>query len=231
MSAVPLDGPRLAPASGQTKKLVVLLHGYGADGNDLLGLAPHWQKLLPDAAFVAPNAPQRCAGSPGYQWFAISRLDARELEEGIAAAAPSLEAFLDAECLKHRIAPERLALVGFSQGTMMALSVGLKRAVRPAAIVGYSGILVGAEHVAPQPEPRPPVLLVHGTADELIPDGMMMQAAMALGAAGLPVQWHRSPGLGHGIDEAGLALGGNFLAAAFSGRLQCPAPAFCLTKK
>jgi len=141
-----LTGPRLPPLRGRATHLVVLCHGYGADGNDLIGLAPHWQRLLPTVAFAAPNAPEPCAGSPsGYQWFPISRLDPADMERGVESAAEALEAFLAAELARLELPPERLALVGFSQGTMMSLHVGLRR--KPAAIVGYSGMLAGAEHL------------------------------------------------------------------------------------
>src|SRR5690348_2080112 len=137
-----LNGPRLPPSRGPATHLVVLCHGYGADGNDLIGLAPLWQRLMPTVAFVAPNAPERCGGAPtGYQWFPISRLDPHVMNSGVAAAATGLEAFLEVELARHELPPERLALVGFSQGTMMSLHVGLRRKVKPAAIVGYSGML------------------------------------------------------------------------------------------
>src|SRR5271169_1658734 len=123
-----LSGPRLPPARGNATHLVVLCHGYGSDGNDLIGLAPYWQRLLPSAAFVAPNAPERCAGAPmGYQWFAISRLDPEETRKGVESATASLDGFLDAELARLNLPGERLALVGFSQGTMMSLHAGLRR--------------------------------------------------------------------------------------------------------
>src|ERR1051325_11393420 len=134
-----LTGPRLPPARGSATHLVVLCHGYGADGNDLIGLARLWQRLLPTVAFAAPNAPEPCAGSPmGYQWFPISRLDPHEMQRGVQSAAPALDGFIDAELKRLDLPAERLALVGFSQGTMMSLQVGLRRAIKPAAIVGYS---------------------------------------------------------------------------------------------
>ncbi|HEX3673609.1 MAG TPA: prolyl oligopeptidase family serine peptidase [Rhizomicrobium sp.] len=213
----PLSGPRLPPREGAATHLIVLCHGYGADGNDLLGLAPYWQELLPSAAFAAPNAPERCAGSPGYQWFPISRLDPAEMARGVEAAAPALDAFLDAELARLALPPERLALVGFSQGTMMSLQVGLRRPVKPAAIVGYSGMLAGAPPTLGAD--TPPILLVHGDADPMIPADALFMTATALGRAGAAVQWHLSPGIGHSIDETGLALGGIFLAMALSGLL------------
>jgi phospholipase/carboxylesterase len=213
-----LDGPRLMPQSGPATHLIVLCHGYGSDGNDLIGLAPHWQKALPHAAFVSPNAPDRCgmAGS-GYQWFPLSRLDPQETLRGTEAAAPILNAFLDAELSRLGLTGDRLALVGFSQGTMMALSVGLRRKPAPAAIVGFSGMLAGAETL-PHFDAPPPVLLVHGDADQVIPPAALFMSATALGAAGVPVQWHLSKGLGHGIDPFGLGLAQKFLVDGFSGR-------------
>jgi phospholipase/carboxylesterase len=214
-----LTGPRLPPARGEATHLVVLCHGYGADGNDLIGLAPHWQRMLPTAAFVAPNAPEPCAGAPmGYQWFPISRLDPHETKRGVESAAEALNAFLDSELKRLGLPGERLALVGFSQGTMMSLHVGLKRPV--ACIVGYSGMLateppaLGAD--------APPILLVHGDADPMIPPGALFDAATRLGKAGANVQWHISSGVGHSIDEAGLALGGLHLTMAFRGLLTRP---------
>jgi len=227
-----LSGPRLPPARGQATHLVVLCHGYGADGKDLIGLAPHWQKLLPTVAFAAPNAPERCAGAPsGYQWFAISRLDPGEMQRGVEAAAGQLDAFLDAELARHGLPPERLALVGFSQGTMMSLQVGLRRPVKPAAIVGFSGLLARGTELEPLPPDTPPILMVHGDADPMIPADAMLASAMMLGGAGASVQWHIASGLGHGIDAVGLAMGGAFLSAAFRGLLRrreaqvsCPLP-------
>jgi phospholipase/carboxylesterase len=216
-----LDGPRMPPASGgKAKQLVILCHGYGSDGNDLIGLAPHWQRLLPDAAFVSPNAPERCEMSPmGYQWFGIGSFNEAERLAGARRAAPVLDAFIDAELARHGLADENLALVGFSQGTLMSLHVGLRRERPPAAIVGYSGALAGADQLADEIVSRPPVLLVHGDRDEMIPVAALHKATGLLGAAGVPVQWHVSPGLGHSIDPMGLKLGGEFIQAGFAGRL------------
>jgi len=217
-----LSGPRLPPAKGPATHLVVLLHGYGADGNDLIGLAEHWREFLPGAVFVAPNAPDRVPGAPsGFQWFPISRIDPHEMQNGVAAAAPGIEAFLDAELAKLNLPPERLVLVGFSQGTMLALHLGLRRAVAPAAIVGFSGLLAGPP---PAQGPRPPVLLTHGDADTVIPASAMFTAAITLGAAGVPLQWHLARGMGHGIDQDGLVMAGLFMALAFGGHLQANGP-------
>ncbi len=172
-----LDGPRLEPRSAPARQLVVFLHGYGADGNDLIDIGRAWQGLLPQAAFVSPHAPEPCSHLP----------------------------------------PSALALVGFSQGTMMALHVGLRRAAAPFAIVGYSGLLAlppdaNPEKLAAEVKSRPPVLLVHGDRDDLIPPQALFHAASGLAALGVPVEWHISYGIGHGIDQDGLRHGGEFLA-------------------
>src|SRR4249919_1788122 len=143
-----LDGPRLAPRTGPAKQLVVFLHGYGADGNDLIEIGRAWQGLLPQSAFVSPHAPEPCAQAPtGRQWFNLTFRDPGERWIGVNAAAPGLNHFLDAELARRQLPGSALALVGFSQGTMMALHVGLRRAVAPAGIVGYSGMLVVPEDV------------------------------------------------------------------------------------
>src|SRR5450755_1483475 len=160
-----LDGPRIEPRSGIARHLVVFLHGYGADGNDLIEIGRAWQGLLPDAAFVSPHAPRPCGQAPtGREWFPLTFRDPNERWLGVNAAGPGLNAFLDAELARRNMAPSALALVGFSQGTMMALHVGLRRAVAPAAIVGYSGLLVLPNNAAPESiaaeiKSRPPVLL------------------------------------------------------------------------
>ena len=154
---------------------------------------------------------------PGYQWFPLSRIDPQETLRGTELAAPKLNAFLDAELNRLNLSGDKLALVGFSQGTMMSLYVGLRRNPAPAAIVGFSGMLVGAETL-PHSNQAPPVLLVHGDSDQVIPPQALFMSANALGGAGVPVQWHLSKGLAHGIDAAGLALAGQFLNAAFSGK-------------
>jgi phospholipase/carboxylesterase len=218
-----LDGPRIMPASGGSpRQLVVLLHGYGADGQDLISLGQHWRALLPDAAFVAPHAPEPCAGNPAYgrQWFELTFRDMSERWRGVNHAAPALNAFLDQELAGLGLTDEALALVGFSQGTMMALHVGFRRARPMAGIVGFSGLLAGPEYLAGEIVSRPPVLLVHGDSDDVIPVEALAQARSVLGVAGVPIEWHISLGLPHGIDGDGLELGGGFLLGAFrqSGR-------------
>ncbi|GLK66448.1 alpha/beta hydrolase [Hansschlegelia plantiphila] len=213
-----IDGPRLPAATGKPKALVVFLHGYGADGNDLIAIGREWRKLMPDAAFVAPHASERCMASPqGRQWFPLTFRDPTERAHGVVAAAPGLDAFLDAELARNGLTPDRLALVGFSQGTMMALHVGLRRKVPPAAILGYSGMLVSPEALA-EATGKPPILLVHGDRDEVIPVEALFAATDGLGAAGIPVEWHLSAGLGHGIDGEGLRQGAAFLGSMLKPR-------------
>jgi phospholipase/carboxylesterase len=210
----PLDGPRIPSASGRTGSLVVLLHGYGADGGDLITLAHAWARQLPETAFAAPHAPEPLPAAPigGRQWFSLTFRDPDELWRGATAAGPTLDRFLDAELARHGLAPDRLALVGFSQGAMMALHSGLRRSPPPAAIVGFSGVIAGPEHLSPVTGARPPVMLVHGAADEVIPVEAIEITREALARAGFAVEWHIARELGHGIDAAGLALAGSFLA-------------------
>jgi phospholipase/carboxylesterase len=212
-----LSGPTKSPSRAPATHLVVLVHGYGADGQDLIGLAQHWQSLLPAVAFAAPNAPTRVPGGAGYQWFPISRIDPHEMRKGVEAATPMLEDYLDAELARLGLPPERLALVGFSQGTMLSLHLGLRRKIKPAAIVGFSGLLAGTP---PADGAIPPIFLTHGDSDTVIPPQAMFVAATQLGLAGAAVQWHLAPGMGHGIDPEGLAIAGQFLSLAFGGRLK-----------
>ena len=217
-----LDGPRLEPSGGPARRLLVFLHGYGADGNDLIDLGRAWQGLLPGTAFVSPHAPEPCGQAPmGRQWFPLTFRTPNERWDGVNHAGPQLQRFLDAELARRQLPPSALALVGFSQGTMMALHVGLRRAAPPAAVVGYSGLFVLPDDAAPDAvageiTARPPVLLVHGAQDDLIPAQALFQSAQALAALAVPVEWHLSPGVGHGIDEEGLRHGGAFLARRFS---------------
>ena len=220
--AAELDGPRIEPRSGTAKQLVVFLHGYGADGNDLIEIGRAWAGLLPDAAFVSPHAPRPCGQSPmGREWFPLTFRNPDERWHGVNQAAPGLDAFLDAELEWRNLPPQALALVGFSQGTMMALHVGLRRTVAPAAIVGYSGMLVMpgdvmTEAFAAEIKCRPPVLLIHGDEDQLIPVQALTHSAEGLAAVGIPAEWHISAGVGHGIDQEGLRHGAEFLAKQFA---------------
>jgi phospholipase/carboxylesterase len=214
-----LDGPRLGPeAGGKPKHLVILLHGLGSDGNDLIGLAPNWTPALPDAVFVSPNAPFPCDMAPyGYQWFSFLDRSAARILAGVQAAAPILDGFIDQELARYGLTEKDLALVGFSQGTMMALYVALRRERPVAQVLGYSGRLIAPERLAEELRSRPPVLLVHGDADEIVPFESLAHAADALRHAGVEVETLARPRLGHSIDEAGLKRGGERLVAAFRG--------------
>jgi phospholipase/carboxylesterase len=219
---VKLTGPRRDPRGVATKQLVVFLHGYGADGEDLIALGDQWRGLLPNASFVSPHAPERCAGSPmGRQWFALSTTapedprGAAERWNGVVSARPSIDAFLDEELARLGLDESRLALVGFSQGAMMALHVGLRRKRAPAAIIGYSGLLVGPDRLGEAGAEHAPILLVHGDQDPVIPLEAMFIAMNDLAKAEIPSQWHLSFGVGHGIDGGGLQHGALFLAQSF----------------
>ena len=196
--------------------MVLFLHGYGANGKDLIGLGGQWQSLLPDTVFISPDAPEPCAMNPhfGYQWFDLTMRDPSEFWRGVTKAGPGLNDFID-KMLKHFGLDETaLALVGFSQGTMMALHVGLRRQKQLAGIIGYSGKLAGPEKLAGEIVTKPPVLLVHGAVDDVIPVAALDEAKTALEANQVSVQSHISPGTGHGIDADGLRLGGEFLRSA-----------------
>jgi len=215
-----IDGPRMPPArGGQPDTLVVLLHGYGSNGADLISLAPYWAKLLPGAAFVSPNALEPVPQAPGgYQWFPITQLEPHLMEQGARQAAQSVDRFIDRELERYGLDASRLALVGFSQGTMMALQVGLRRKQAPAAILGYSGVLVGGRNLQDEMIAKPPILLIHGDQDPMIPIAAMFDSAEQLAAAGHGAQWHVSYGVPHAIGPDGLDLGGAFLASSLKTR-------------
>ena len=208
-----LTGPERPAAAGTADSLVVFLHGYGADGEDLIGLAEPLATFLPHTRFAAPNAPERCVNNPmGYQWFPIPWLDGSspvEAARSAQAAFAALDGWLDGTAM----APERTVLVGFSQGTMMALHVGLRRPAPVAGIVGFSGRLLEPGRLAGEITAKPPVLLVHGDADPVVPYASMAEAETALAAAGVPVTTHTSPGVGHGIAPDGLRLAVSFIRA------------------
>ena len=211
-----VNGKSLKPRSGALpRQIVVLLHGYGSSGADMIALAPHWQDSLPDALFLAPHAPQRCGmmGS-GYQWWGLSGFAPAALAAGAASAAPAIDAFIDKKLVQYGLTEAELALVGFSQGTMMALHVGLRRPSAVAAVVGYSGMLTSTADIAHTDFTHPPVLLVHGSADPVVPVAALHRAESELKRLGVAVTTHVSLGVPHSVDPVGLRMGRDFIAAA-----------------
>lgn len=210
-----LSGPQQNAKSGSPKKLVVLLHGYGANGENLIDLAQMWSEDLPDVEFHAPNALEPCVGIPfGYQWFGIADFNPLTMRSGINKAAPILKDYIDHLLTSRKLQSSDLALVGFSQGTMMALEMmfhipGLN------SILGYSGVFYPPSLISAKP-PVPKVLLIHGTADMVVPYYLMEESAKQLQRFDVNAKTHTSYGLGHSIDLEGISLGGKFLAENFS---------------
>src|SRR3954466_8019803 len=209
-----LKGPAASPASGRDpQSMVILLHGYGSNGADLMGLVPYWRDALPDTVFISPNAPEPCPGAPGgYQWWSLTSFSPQARAAGVRMAAPVINAFIDAALERFGLTDDRLALVGFSQGTMASLHVGPRRARELAGIVGYSGMIADADSAAAETVTKPPILLVHGDADPMVPVTAFHQAVATLEPLGFDLTTHVSPGLGHSIDEPGLRLAAEFLA-------------------
>jgi phospholipase/carboxylesterase len=212
-----ISGPRQDALSGNTRQLVIFLHGYGANGDDLIDLAEVWETLLPDAAFVSPDAPFPCEGVPfGRQWFPLFRLTPEECWDGVRMAEPYLTAFIDAEEKRLGLTDAQVVLVGFSQGSMMALHVGLRRAQPFAAIVAFSGRLAlspetGIESLKTELKSKPPVFLAHGDSDVVIPVNSFYRAKEILNELNIPYEDYLASGLGHGIDIEEMERAGEFL--------------------
>ncbi len=208
-----LTGPRFGPKAGGTPaKLVVLLHGVAADGQDLIGLAPYWADDVPHALFVAPNAPEPSPVNPrGYQWFSLDDFGVAAMSAGAQTAAVALNGFLDGMLDELGLDDGDLALVGFSQGCMMALQVALRRPQACAGVVGYSGMLLNGGALGQEITARPPVMLIHGADDPVVPPQCLGLAEAALTEAQVPVVSHLHANLAHGIDEAGIERGRGFL--------------------
>jgi phospholipase/carboxylesterase len=211
---------RKGAAKGQATGLVVFLHGYGADGADLLGLADVLGPHLPGLAFVAPDAPERCVGGGfGHQWFPIPWIDGSAqaaADAGLDASATDLDAFLDARLTDEGLTPDRLVLVGFSQGAMMSLHVAPRRPVAVAGVVAISGRLLRPERLGSEALVKPPVLVMHGDQDQVVPFGDMEKAGEALVAAGFPTYGHVMQGAGHGIAPDGLGVALQFIKSRLS---------------
>lgn len=221
-----LSGPTLPAASGTTKSVVILLHGYGADGNDLIGLAPHLARKLPDTTFYSPNAPYPCEMSPfGRQWFSLAEYDPeflrrapetmsgalKAMAQGAAKSAAYVDDFIAHVMETHGVTADRVALLGFSQGTMMAFQSAPRRQDQIAGVIGFSGALLGEDAFAAEIKSRPPMVLVHGTADPVVPIEASRLAKETLSANGIDVALHERAGLQHGIDEEGITLASKFL--------------------
>ena len=210
-----LSGPMLAPANGQPPDTaVVLLHGYGSDGQDLIGLAPYWQQALPGALFVSPNAPQ-ALGMGGYQWFPIDwagdRLASRQT--GVIAARPVLVDFLKDLWSQTGLTPARTILAGFSQGAMMALHVGTSLPVDQTlmGVIGFSGAFLPPEGFGDGALARPPICLIHGDMDDVVDPNESADANNVLTNSGFAVDYHVSRGVGHGIAPDGLDFATRFI--------------------
>lgn len=214
MSELPqLNGPRIEPENGTPEKLVILCHGFGSNGDDLIGLVPHLKQTLPNAVYVSPNAPEICYGAPnGYQWFPLTTLSKEERLEGTLKASPTLDHFIDQELEKYNLENKDLILIGFSQGTMMSLHVGLRRQNDIGGIIGFSGAMTLPENWKADITSKPPVLLVHGDMDNVVPVQMMHEAYSALKEIEINVDHHISPGVMHNIGPDGLQKALNFLA-------------------
>jgi phospholipase/carboxylesterase len=208
-----LTGPERKPLSGLAPRhIVVLVHGYGANGEDLISLADELGEYLPDTYFIAPNAPTPLEHSfGGFQWFPIREISEEAMMAGVKSATPVLNEFIDHQLLQHNLTIDRVALVGFSQGTMISLYSALRRPKPCAAVVGFSGLLMGSKELKGEMKSKPPVCLVHGTADSVVPFHFMAEAEEALKEAGVEVEVHERPGLAHGIDLQGLTIAKDFL--------------------
>ena len=201
-----LIGPEKSPSSGaKAKQLVIFIHGLGADGNDLIGLAPIFAKILPDAHFISPNAPFDCDMAPmGFQWFSLQNREEKAIYAGIQKAAPILNDFIAEQLSKHRLTYKELILIGFSQGTMMALHIAPRFKEQCKAVIGFSGALISPSTLANECKTKPPILLVHGDKDEVVPYQALQHAKHIFDQLGFNVSGELIKGLGHGIDETGV---------------------------
>jgi phospholipase/carboxylesterase len=210
---ITLSGPEAKPLSGgKAKQLIVFLHGVGADGNDLFGLRQPFQQAFPDAHIASPNAPFDCDMAPyGYQWFSLQDRSAPAMLQGVQTVAPIVSQFLDSKLQTLGITNNALAIVGFSQGTMTALHTMLRRDAACGAVLGYSGAMISSRSLNSDIKSRPPVCLVHGDSDMVVPYASMVDAEATLTMNDVPHETHTRPNLGHGIDPKGVEIGQAFL--------------------
>ena len=209
-----------AKSSEKPKQIVFLLHGLGSNGQDLISLAPYFVRALPDAVFVSPDAPFPCDMAPGmpnsFQWFSLASREQKDMEEGAKAAFPILNSYIDHMLQQYDLEDKDCVLSGFSQGCMMSLYTAPRRANQIAGVLGYSGALVGEEDLKGEGIQKPPVYLVHGEADDVVPLDGYRHAAVNLKRAGFDVDGHSTAGLGHSIDEEGLQAGIAFFQRVFA---------------
>lgn len=218
---ITISGVELEPLGGRKpQQLVVLLHGLGADANDLMSIGAEWQRkgILPDAVFASPNAPFPCDMAPfGYQWFSLQDRSRQSILGGISTAKPMLDRYLDELLERHGLTDKDMAVAGFSQGAMMAFYTMPRRKAPCAAVVGYSGMLLDAEGLKADGIVKPQVLVVHGDADNIVPANNLPMAYEGFRQAGFVVEKMLRPGLGHSIDTIGLMRGGSFIRECFLG--------------
>lgn len=212
-----LSGPEQKPTSGsKAKQLVIMLHGLGADGDDLFGLVPYFAKDLPDAHFICPNAPFKCDMSPyGRQWFSLMVREEKPILEGVQKAEPILNNFIEDKKKELGLEDKDIALLGFSQGTMLSLHTALRREKPLACVLGYSGALVAPHLLKEEMKSKPEVCLIHGEADEVVPFDAFNNAMSVLQKQGLAAHGYSQEGLGHGIDPAGMKIGTKFIKDSF----------------
>ena len=213
MNKITLQGPEIKPLSkGKAKQLVILLHGLGANGEDLISLAPEFQDLLPDAHFISPNAPFPCDMSPfGFQWFSLQKRDLKSMIEGANGAINAINEFIDEQMKRFDLTPDKVALVGFSQGTMMSLYSALRRKKPIAGILGYSGAFLHEDKMDKEITAKTKICLIHGNADAVVPFTAMVEAAKKMQKLEMEAEFYEMPGLGHGIDFEGIEIGKEFL--------------------
>ena len=214
---IKLSGPEAAPTSGKkAKQLVIFLHGLGANGDDLFGLASFFSETMPDAHFVSPNAPFPCDMAPvGFQWFSLQDRTESAVLEGVRKAEPILNNFIDEKKAELGLDDKDVYLVGFSQGTMLSIHTALRRAKPLGGVLGYSGALVGAHLIKDECKSKPEICLIHGEADDVVPFDAFSQAMSVLQKQGFKVHGYSAPDIGHGIDPAGMQIGIKFLRDMF----------------